>query len=95
MADKQPIRIKVAELSYGFRTDPDEEVYLRKAGKLVQERIKEFRGMGYRDMQEILARIAIDCLVARIKGDEQGEQLQRTIFDRLTKLDQTVGLALD
>lgn len=95
MADKLPIRIKVAELSYGFRTDPDEEQLLRKAGNLVQERIQEFRNQGYRDVQEILARVAIDCMVARIKGDEQGERLQRTIFDKLTRLDQTVGSVLD
>lgn len=95
MADKLPIRIKVADRSYGFQTDPDEEEYLRKAGKLIQERIQEFRDMGYRDVQDILARVAIDCLVARLKGDEQGERLQRTIFDKLTRLDQTVSSVLD
>lgn len=95
MADKLPIRIKIAEISYGFRTDPDEEQLLRKAGNLVQERIQEFRSLGYRDVQEILVRVAIDCMVARMKGDEQAERLQRTIFDKLTRLDQTVGSVLD
>jgi cell division protein ZapA len=95
MADTLPIRIKIADRSYGFTTNPDDEEYLRKAGKLIQERIEEFRAMGYRDTQDMLARVAIDCMVARLKGDEQGERLQRTIFDKLITLDQTVGAVLE
>ena len=88
--EKLSIRIKVADREYGIKTLPDEEIFLREAGKLIRDQIQKYRELGVKDTQDILAMVALDCLVARLKGDEQTRRLQKMVFDKMTQLDQTI-----
>jgi cell division protein ZapA len=89
-----PVNIQIADRKIGLTTPPEEEKYLRDAGTLIQERIDFYRTLGFRDTQEVLARIALDALVARLKGDEQLRRMQELVFDKVTQLNQTVSDAL-
>lgn len=88
------IRIKVADREYGLKTPPEEEIFLREAGKLMQERVRKYREEGVKDTQDILARVAMECLVARLKGDQQAQQVQRMVFDKLTQVDKLITSAI-
>jgi cell division protein ZapA len=95
MADELlPVQIQIADRSIGLLCPPEEEEYLREAGRLIRERIVFYRELGFRDTQEVLARIALDALVARLKGDDQLERTQRLVFEKVTQLNQTVAGAL-
>lgn len=88
------IRIKVADRELGLKTRPDTEIFLREAGKLVRERIDEYRRMGYKDMADIVAMVALDGMMARLRAEEQSRRLQRMVVDKLTQLDSIVTPSL-
>ncbi len=95
MADEQSrVNIAVADRIVTLLAPPGEEEYLRKAGDLIKDRIKFYRDLGFYDTQEVLARIALDAAVARLKGDDQLERVQRLVFEKVAQLNQTVAAAL-
>ena len=94
MKDQLSIRIEIADRVYRLKSQPDEEAYIRRAEKIIEERIKFYRELGARDTQDIMAMIAIDALVTQQKGDEVVQRLQRLVVDRITQLDQLITPAL-
>jgi cell division protein ZapA len=88
------VHILVADRKIGLSTPPEEEIYLREAGKLIQERIRYYRELGFRDNQEVLSRIALDGVVARLKGDEQMQRLQKMVYDKIAQLNQAAAVVL-
>lgn len=91
MNDVLSINIRVAGREYPIKTPPQEEFYLREAGRIINERIKTYYERGYTDDQDILVMVAIDSLVARQKGDESVKQLQEVIMERISMLDKTIN----
>lgn len=94
MEERLSIRIKIADRDYTFKSLPEEEVFLRDAGKLIRERIEVHRSRGVRDTQDILALVALDCLVSSLKTDDQARQMQNRIYDRIAQLSQTITPSL-
>jgi cell division protein ZapA len=94
MEDPLSIRIKVADRELRLKSQPDEEYFVRQAAAIISERIDFYRSKGYHDNQEILSMIALDSIVARLKGDEQVQRMQRMVFDKITQLDQSISLNL-
>jgi cell division protein ZapA len=94
MEERLSIRIKIADRDYAFKSLPEEEVFLRDAGKLIRERIEVHRSRGVRDTQDILALVALDCLVSSLKTDDQARQMQNRIYDRIAQLNQTITPSL-
>ena len=81
-----PVRVKIADRTYSLRVEPDAEAIVREAAKLIQEQLKQYRESGFSDTQELLAMVAFDCLVSKLKGDQQMKRL----LDKMTQLDQVV-----
>lgn len=94
MEDRLSIRIKVADRELRLKSQPEEEYFVRQAAAIISERIDHYRAMGVYDTQEILSMIALDSLVARLKGDDQVQRMQRMVFDKITQLDQSISLNL-
>jgi cell division protein ZapA len=92
--DRLSISIKFAGRELKLKSPPEEEYFIRQAAAMVSERIDFYRAKGVHDNQEILGRIAIDSIVARLKGDEQVQRMQRMVFDKITQLDQSISLNL-
>jgi cell division protein ZapA len=88
--EELPIRVKIADRHYKLFVEPDSEAIVREAVKLIQEEFEQHRGLGVSDTQEALARVAFNCLVAKLKGDRQVQRLQQMVFDKVTQLDQVV-----
>lgn len=88
------IRLKIADREYGIKAEPDNETLVRDAGRLIQEELKKYRDMGVRDTQDALAMLAFDCLVTKLRSDQQIQRLQRMVFDKITQLDQVVTPAI-
>lgn len=94
MEERLSISIKFAGREVKLKSPPEEEYFIRQAAAIISERIDFYRANGVHDNQEILSRIAIDGIVARLKGDEQVQRMQRMVFDKITQLDQSISLNL-
>ncbi len=89
--DKLSIRLKIVDREYVLKTPPDEEFFLREAGKLIQERIRHHREAGVRDTQDVMALVALECVVARLKGDDNAQRFLNMVDDRATQLDKVIS----
>ncbi len=68
--NKLSIKIKIADREYPMKVSPEEEERIRKAGKIVNEKIKLFKSQfGIDDKQDLLAMVAFDALVERLKTE--------------------------
>ena len=80
---KLSIKIKIADREYPMKVEPEEEERIRKAGKIVNEKIKLFKSQfGIDDKQDLLAMVAFDALVERLKtegGDVSGDLLKEKL----------------
>lgn len=81
------IKIKIAEREYPMRALPSEEERLRLAGKLINEKIKEYRDQfKIDDKQDLLAMVAFECLVEKLKLETENQETTATIDERISKL---------
>ncbi len=88
MDDQLYIHVKIADHEYTFKSLPEEETFLRDAVKMIRDRIDVHRSRGMRDTQDILAVVAVECLVANLKTDDQARRTQKRIYDKVSQIDQ-------
>jgi cell division protein ZapA (FtsZ GTPase activity inhibitor) len=80
------VRVKIADKSYEVWADSDEdESFMREAAKKVDAQV-ELRMKGEADIQKVLAMVCLDSMVARLKGDNDLEVIQSTVFRHLDYL---------
>ena len=90
------IKIKIADREYPMRIDSSEEERLRLAGKMVNEKLKHYRDQfGIDDKQDLLAMVAFDCMVERMKTEAANSSLTNSITTRISYLDGLVSEAID
>ena len=92
--DKLSIKIKIADREYPMKVEPEEEERIRKAGKIVNEKIKLFKSQfGIDDKQDLLAMVAFDILVERLKT-EGGNVSDDVIKEKLSGLSSLISQSL-
>ncbi|MBX9852876.1 MAG: cell division protein ZapA [Cytophagaceae bacterium] len=90
------IKIKIADREYPMRIDSSEEERLRLAGKMVNEKLKHYRDQfGIDDKQDLLAMVAFDCMVERMKTEAANSSLTNNITTKISYLDGLVSEAID
>ncbi|MBC6988137.1 MULTISPECIES: cell division protein ZapA [Hymenobacter] len=86
------IKIRVADRDYPMRVSPTDEERLRMAGRLLNERVKEFREQyGIQDKQDLLAMIALSTMADRLKVSKEKDGTDAALTERLTRLDQLLS----
>jgi cell division protein ZapA len=89
------IKVKIADREYPMRIDSSEEERLRLAGKMVNERMKTYRDQfGIDDKQDLLAMVAFDCMVEKMKTEAFNSGLTNNITSKISYLDNLVSDAL-
>lgn len=89
------IKIKIADREYPMTVHPSEEERLRSAGKIINERIKHYRNQfGIDDKQDLLAMVAFDCLVEKLRLDSETNNTSGEILNRISALDSFLNDAL-
>lgn len=78
------IKIKIGDREYPMKVKAEDEAKIRRAGKLINERIKQYRDeFGLDDRQDLLAMVAFDCMVETMElsemSSEDSEKLTSTI----------------
>jgi len=86
------IKIRVADRDYPMRVSPEDEERLRLAGRLLNERLKEFREQyGIQDKQDLLAMIALSTMADRLKVSKEKDGTDAALTERLARLDKLLS----
>lgn len=93
--EKLSIKVKIADREYPMKVDAKDEENIRKAGKLINERLRTYRErFGIDDKQDLLAMVAFDSTVERLKVEGETHQMDDNIEHKIEKLNQLISEAL-
>jgi cell division protein ZapA len=93
--EKLSIKIKISDREYPMKVDSEDEENIRKAGKIINERLKAYREkFGIDDKQDLLAMVAFDSTVERLKTEGKSHQFDDSIEQKLASLNQTISEAI-
>ncbi|QCR23559.1 cell division protein ZapA [Pontibacter sp. SGAir0037] len=82
------IKIRIAEREYPMRVKEEEEERLRIVGKVLNERLRFFKDQfGIQDKQDLLAMVAFETMVEKLKLEEEREQHISQVDQQLNVLD--------
>ena len=89
------IKIKIAEREYPMKVKRDEEEKVRAAGKLINEKLKHYKEQfGIDDKQDLLAMVAFDSVVQKQTSEEDHREIDQTLVDKVSHLNQMVSQAI-
>lgn len=89
------IKIKIADREYPMKVLPKEEGSLRLAGRLVNEKLKYFRDQfGIDDKQDLLAMVAFDCLVEKLKLENEENLSSNSVHNKISNLEDLISSVL-
>lgn len=93
--DELSIKIKIADREYPMKVKRKEEERIRAAGKLINEKLKHYRGQfGIDDKQDLLAMVAFDCLVDKMADEENLQVIDQTVVEKIDHLNQLVSQSI-
>ncbi|WP_194776172.1 cell division protein ZapA [Pararhodonellum marinum] len=84
--DTLSIRLKIGDREYPMKVKAEDEAKIRRAGKLINDKLKRYREeFGLDDRQDLLAMVAFDCMVETMEmseiNSEGSEQIKSAIID--------------
>ena len=89
------IKIRIGNREYPMRVKAEDEERIRRAGKLLNEKIKNYQDQfGIDDTQDLVAMVAFDCLVEKLKREETSEASDDFALSEITKLNQLISEAI-
>jgi cell division protein ZapA len=90
------IKIKIADREYPMKVIPEDEERIRKAGRIINEKIKNYaQQFGIDDKQDLLAMVAFDILVDKSQKEEIEVINDETVTERISSLNNMVSRALE
>lgn len=85
------IKVKISDREYPMRVRDDEEERIRKAAKLINEKLKQYRErFGIDDKQDLLAMVAFDSMVEKMRIEERTGQADEAIQEKIIELSQLI-----
>lgn len=89
------IKIKIGDREYPMKVKPEEEARVRMAGKQLNDRLKSYREQfGIDDKEDLLAMVAFDSTVARLKNEEDVSALDGHTEQKIDEMNQLLGSIL-
>ncbi|MDE0472300.1 MAG: cell division protein ZapA [Ekhidna sp.] len=89
------IKIKIGNREYPMRVKVEDEERIRKAGKMLNEKIKNYQSQfGIDDSQDLLAMVAFDCLVEKLKKEESSKLSDDFSLHEINKLNKLISNAI-
>lgn len=90
--DSLSIKIKIDNREYPIQVTPEEESRLRRAGKLINEEIEQFKSsFGIEDKQDILSMVLFKTFVERLEMEEKNQEQEDSINSRIDYIDRLVS----
>lgn len=89
------INLRIAERDYPMRVNAAEEERIRKAGKLINESLNHYKEkLRINDKQDLLAMVAFDCLMGKLRQEEETGAQRAHLQEKLQGLDQLLDRLL-
>ena len=89
------VKIKICGRVYPMRVQAAEERCVRTASNLVNEQVKAYSDkFGIHDKQDLLAMVALDCLIDVLKLNNEVARETRVLEERVNSLIQLVDQTL-
>jgi cell division protein ZapA (FtsZ GTPase activity inhibitor) len=89
-----PVNIIIGDRTYRLKIEPEDEETLRKAVKMINEKIMEFKGtFAGKDMQDFIAMVLIWFSTEQHKSGSESFQLHDTIT-KLSQMEEMIDKAL-
>ncbi len=86
------IKIKIGNREYPMRVKAEDEERIRKAGKLLNEKIKHYQNQfGIDDSQDLISMVAFDGIVEKLKREESTDLDDDFTLRELSKLNQLIS----
>lgn len=84
----QHISVLIADRPYRLKVNSEtEEIEFRKAGELINEKIKEYANhFAFRDKQDLLAMVVLQFAVDVVRSDESNKY-QQELVDKLAEME--------
>ena len=89
------LKIKIADREYPIKAPASEEERLRNAGKAINDKLRMYKTQfGIDDKQDLLAMIAIECMVEKLRSEEDKMGVTSVISEKIERLDSLITSAL-
>ncbi len=89
------IRIKIADRDYPMKVKANDEEKVRTASRLINEKLKAYKDQfGIDDKQDLLAMVAFDSLVEKMTTEENHQEVDQTVVDKVTQLNYLVSQSI-
>ena len=95
MDQKLSIKIRIADRDYPMSTEQSMESKLRKAGTMINQKLKYFsKQLGVHDKQDLLAMVAFDCMVELLSTQENHQKSQGLLKNKIITIDEMISSEL-
>jgi len=95
MENKLSIKVKICDREYPMKVEAGDEENIRKAGKIINERIKEYRDkFGIDDKQDLLAMVTFDSMVDKLSNDSIHKDTDETSLDKIQYLNNLISQSI-
>jgi len=85
--DELSVKIKIADREYPMKVSLEDEGQVRKAGKLINDKIKTYRDQfGIDDKQDLLAMVAFDCLMEQMSSSVPDNTIDESVVNKVNYL---------
>ncbi len=83
------IKINIADRVYPLKVNAEEEEVIRRAARLINERIKEYQdNYAVRDKQDLLSMCVLHYATTTLKAEKQVMHVDTDLADKVSELDQ-------
>ncbi len=89
------IKLKIGNREYPMKVKAEDEERIRRAGKMINEKIRSYRDQfGIDDNQDLLAMVAFDFLVDKMKNEEVTESTDEVALNQVRTISQMIQNAI-
>ncbi len=86
------IKINIADRVYPLKVNMEEEEIVRKAAKLINDRIKEYQdNYAVRDKQDLLSMCVLHYATATLRAEKKMSEEGTEVADKVYQLDQLLS----
>lgn len=86
------IKIKIGDRDYPMKVKAEDEARIRRAGKLINDRLKTYREeFGLDDRQDLLAMVAFDCMVETMELNEISSEDSEKVTSTIQKINDSLS----
>jgi len=86
------IKIHIADRVYPLKVDMEEEEIIRRASKLINDRIKEYQdNYAVRDKQDLLSMCVLHYATTSLKAEQRASGEHAGVTDKVHELDEMLS----